>query len=311
VARAMVIEAGFSCMDGTRAAVRTHALLEEARRQAERCGHPHVLAMVAAIEGVAQAAEGDFRAGARRTEDALPLLRAYGTRWDVILAEYLPLMMLSLAGDLAQIEERVDLLEREARASDDRLMLANICNGYPALVRLLHDDVARARALSDETMRGWSQAGFHRQHYYYAFAQVNLDLYEGEVERAWARVRDVWWPLERSLLFRSQLVRISALNLRARAALATGRCEQVARDATRLEREGADWATGFAALLRACLAPTPQAFLRAGAMLEAAGVRMHAAVARRRAGADDPWWLEQGVANPAGFVRCFAPRESE
>jgi hypothetical protein len=34
---------------------------------------------------------------------------------------------------------------------------------------------------------------------------------------------------------------------------------------------------------------------------------MHAAVARRRAGLDDPWWREQGIANSDGFVRCFAP----
>ena len=310
VARAMILEAGFaSILEGASAGrqARRAELLVDARRLAERCGHPHALALIGAIEGIAQATAGEFRAGAGKIAAAVPALRAHGTRWEVMNAETLHLTYLALLGDIAALDDEVQALEREALASQDLHTLANLRTGYPALARLRHDDAAAARAAVDESMRGWSQQGFHRQHWFAVFARANLDLYERRGEEAWQRVAAAWRPLRRSLLMRSQFVRVGALNLRGRAALATGRRAEAERMAARLAREGVAWATAFASLLRAAIDREPRAFESAAALLDAAELRMHAAIARRRAGVDDPWWREQGIANPDGFVRCFAP----
>jgi serine/threonine protein kinase len=307
VARALTLEAGFSAMDGSRATVRTHALLAEARRVADRSGHPSALALIAAVEGVAHAIEGDFATGARELAAAIPLLRAHASRWDVMNAEYFWLMSKTLLGDLREVERHASLLADEARASDDLSLLVNLRTGYPPLAQLTLDDPESVRRAIDDAMRSWSQAGFHRQHWSALFARANCDLYEGHGERAWRALEAVRLPLFRSLLLRSQPVRIAALNLRARAAVATGRKRMALKCAARLSREGVGWADGFAALATACANPSPGGFERAAERLTAVGLRMHAATARRRASIDDPWWREQQVANPDGFVRCFAP----
>jgi hypothetical protein len=311
VARALILEAAFSCMAGSRARARTHALIAESQRLARRSGHPYALALIAAVEGVAHAMEGDFATGAREIDAALPLLRAHASRWDVLNAEYLLMMSLTLLGELREVERKAAELGEQARASDDLSLLVNVTTGYAPLARLANDDAASARSALDEAMGRWSQRGFHRQHWSALFARANLDLYQGHGERAWRALDEARLPLARSLLLRSQAVRIAALNLRARAALATGRTRRAIACARRLAGEGAEWASGFAALAIACASPSTAAFEHAGDRLAAAGLRLHAAVARRSAGVDDPWWREQRVENPDGFVRCFAPRGHE
>jgi hypothetical protein len=251
--------------------------------------------------------EGDFVAGAPRIEAAQPLLRAHASRWDVLNAEYLLLMVRTLLGDLRWVRDRVAALEYEAEWGDDLMLRVNLHTGYPPLARLAEDDPAGARDSVDEAMRNWSQRGFHRQHWSALFARSNCDLYEGRGELVWRNLEAAWPSLIRSLLLRSQAIRIAALNLRARAALATRRTEAALRDAGRLARENAGWATGFAALIRAGVSPSRDAFRHAAELLSGEGLRLHAAVARRRAGDDDPWWREQGVENPDALVRCFAP----
>jgi eukaryotic-like serine/threonine-protein kinase len=307
VARAVILEAGYSCMGGSHSLARTHALLDEGRALAERSAHPHALAMLAAVEGIAHSMEGDFQSGARRIELAVPLLRASASRWDTLNAEYLLLMSLSLLGELREVERRVAVLMEEAEATDDLSLLVNLTTGYPPLARLARDDSAGARRAAEESMARWSHRGFHRQHWSALFARANCDLYDGDGERVWRALAEARVPLWRSLLLHSQPVRIAALNLRARAALATGRIHAALRCAERLSKEGVGWAEGMSLLAHASVYPSSGAFLRAAATLEAAGLRLHAAVARRRAGTDDPYWREQAVANPDGFVRCFSP----
>jgi hypothetical protein len=307
VARALLLESVFSCMGGSRTRARTHEVLDDGRHLAERSGRADALALFAAAEGVALAMEGDFRAGAARIETARPLLRAHASRWNLLDAEYILLMVRTLLGELRQVRERVGELEAEAVAGDDLALRVNLHTGYPPIAQLALDDPRGARDAVDEVMRRWSQRGFHRQHWSALFARSNCDLYEGQGETVWRNLEAAWPSVRRSLLLRSQPVRVAALNLRARAALATGRTGAALRDAHALEREEVGWATGFAALIRAGASPSRDAFARAADLLSADGLALHAAVARRQAGIDDPWWREQAVANPDGFVRCFSP----
>lgn len=307
VARALCAEAGYSSMAGSAGRERTRLVLAEARRIAERCGHPHALALLHAVEGLSRFMLGELRRGTQDLGASRAALRAQGSRWDLLNAEHLHLMALGLTGELAQLAELSAPLVEEARASEDHYMLANVCAGHAALAPLARGDVARARALTDEAMRGWSQRGFHRQHWLEVIARVHYDLYQGAFAQAWERIVQVWRPLEKSRLLRTQFMRIVAFELRARAALATGRVEEAEREAAALVHENAAWADALSSLVRAQLYPERSAFLGAARLLADVGLRIHAAVARRRAGEDDPWWREQRVADPDAFVRCFAP----
>lgn len=308
VARALILEAAFSAiLDSRRARAQTDLLLTEGRRLAEKTAHPHALALIQAIEGIVQATRGQFHAGSQKIASAVPLLRASGTRWDVMHAEYLYLEHMALAGELRQLEQQIQALEREALAGQDRHTLANLRTGYVVLVRLLRDRPDETRVAVEEGMRGWSQQGFHRQHWFAVFALANIDLYQGRAADAHRRVAEAWKPLRRSLLLRSQLIRVGAINLRGRVALAVGDRRGAIEACEQLGREHVAWANGLSALLEAAIDPTPPAFLRAAELCEGADLRLHAAVARRRAGVVDPWWVEQGVVNPDGFVACFAP----
>jgi tetratricopeptide (TPR) repeat protein len=125
---------------------------------------------------------------------------------------------------------------------------------------------------------------------------LDVDLYVGEPERAAKRLEQAWPALKGTLsLFQSG--RIEILTYRARIALALAACgdghalKQAADAATRLEREGAEWASAFAVLIRAGIAQgrgrTAEALdllTKAQRRLSAADMRLYAAAAAYRRG---------------------------
>src|SRR5207245_2247961 len=139
-------------------------------------------------------------------------------------------------------------------------------------------------------------------------------------------------------LLRIQLLHLSMLDLRTRAALAAASTltpsshrdallGSVARDARGLERGGSSWARGLGALRRAgARAPRGRdqaargELLSAVALLEAADSGLHAAVARRRAGeleggttgqaligAADAWMAARGIVRAERIAALIAP----
>jgi hypothetical protein len=184
-------------------------------------------------------------------------------------------------------------------------------------------------------MDEWSQQGFHVQHMNRLFDEVQIDLYQGEGSAAWERVTAQWSALARSSLLRVQQVRIFLIHLRARTALAAAPASAepaplwraAERDARLLQRERITWAEALAQLVRAGVAMgrhdaggARQLLEDAVGRLDAAGLRLHAAAARRQLGERvagsqghrlveqaEAWMKGQNVRRPDRMTALLAP----
>jgi hypothetical protein len=202
-------------------------------------------------------------------------------------------------------------------------------------VRLADDQPERARREVRQVMDECSQQGFHVQHMNCLFDEAQIDLYQGEGRAAWERVTGEWPALARSHLLRVQQVRIFLIHLRARAALAAAPAaaepapllQAAEPDARLLRRERIAWAEALAQLVHAGVAMgrhdtqrARQLLQDAASRLEAAGLRLHAAAARRQLGEHlggseghrlveqaDAWMKGQSIRRPDRMTALLAP----
>src|SRR5207245_9217613 len=103
--------------------------------------------------------------------------------------------------------------------------------------------------------------GFNIQHYRSLVGLEQIELYTGDYEVAWKHIEGQVKPLEKSLLLRIQGLRIDAMQMRARLALASAIGKQTERQlqlaeklAERIERENMTYANPLAMLVRAGVA---------------------------------------------------------
>jgi len=205
------------------------------------------------------------------------------------------------------------------------------------VIWLAADDPDRARAEVIEALKVWPKEGFHLQHYSSMHALAQIELYTGDAEVAWKHVKGQWEALNKSMLLRLQILRVEALHLQARTALATAptssakkkaRLYRIAANiARRIAQEKMSWSDPFAALIRAAIANARSQGAQASALLseategfELAGMALYAAASRRRLGqtvggergadliADaDKWMTNQKIKNPTLMTRMLAP----
>jgi hypothetical protein len=200
----------------------------------------------------------------------------------------------------------------------------------------LNDDADEALRQVIEAMQKWTQKGFHRQHYNALLALAQIELYTGNGLVAWKQVSGQWPALSGSMILRVQIIRIEALHLKARCALAAaasstddarrliGEAEQLARQ---ISKEGMKWADPLAALLQAGIAylrddkQTAISLLsNACAGFDDAHMKLYAAVAKRRLGEitggvkgqllideADSWMREQKIKAPTRITQMLAP----
>ena len=164
---------------------------------------------------------------------------------------------------------------------------------------------------------------------------MHIDLYAGDPEPAWERVRRIWPLLERVMLLRVEEVQVYMNEIRARVAMALAARTQnnkpylaeVERVARLLASKHVPWCPAMANLLRAQLASLAGDHQRELELLTAAQVRFeesqivpYAMVSRLRRGvllggaegrahvvAAQSWAHTEHVANLDGFTRMLAP----
>jgi hypothetical protein len=203
------------------------------------------------------------------------------------------------------------------------------------LIWLAADDPDRARAEAIEALKAWPHEGFHLQHYSAMLALAQIELYTGDTEVVWRHLQGQWQALEDSLLLRIQVLRIEAMHLQARAALATSeagkdrlrRLKVAEKMATRIANEKAAWATPFASLVRAGIANrygdkerTAKLLSEAATMFKGQDMELYAAASRRRLGEmvggdhgyqllteTSAWMASQRIKNPDAMTRMLAP----
>jgi ATP/maltotriose-dependent transcriptional regulator MalT len=202
------------------------------------------------------------------------------------------------------------------------------------VIWLAADQPDKARAEVVEALKSWSQEGVHLQHYVSLHALVQIEIYTGDLEVARKHVEGEWQALENSQLFRTSGVALEAMQLRARANLASctvhrddSKLELVEKMARRMEKVKMSWSKPYATLLRAGVAEQRGDDDKATRMLsevvqmfERAEMRLYAAAARRRLGEKvggergqqliaeaDAWMTEQKIKKPDALAKMLAP----
>jgi hypothetical protein len=224
-------------------------------------------------------------------------------------------------GQFAALRPSLDEGLRLAEERGDRFGQVAFRSGYTVLVRLADGDLegARAQLAFSRTLYPPSLRLYHYAQALYA--QVTLALYGGDPRTAWRELRAGWPALGSTHTLRQAWLSVLFWDLRGRTALAAALAgeprrplvREVRRAAKKLDGHGG-WAAPLALLLRAGLARLDGDGTRAGALFEeaaraaaAADLGLHAAVARRRGGADDGWFTAQRIHDPDRFTQLFAP----
>jgi serine/threonine protein kinase len=337
IARALAVEAGHSSTRAHHSEQRTTKLLAASEALALRLGDQHALGIQKMVAGMAALLSGRWQAALELCDQAEAILRARcsGVSWEIGSAARFAADALWFMGMLREHARRVPLLLDEAQARGDLYGAINF-RTIPLGRKLLVDDRPDdARRQIHDAMAGWSHSGVHAQHYYELYSLGHVDLYQGHGAAAHARVLERWTALRRAQLFRVELIRLHATDLRARAALAAAEVgghrpsllRAARRDAQRVAAGRMPWCVPTARLLDAGAAAlagdrdrTATELRSAACGFDEAGMPMHAAAARLKLGlllggdegaallADARAWFDaQAVASPARLTAMLAP----
>jgi hypothetical protein len=278
---------------------------------------------------------GHWREAAELCERSAEVLRdqCTGATWELTVANRFMLTSLMFLGEITEVARRVPQLLSLA-LDQGNLFAATDLRTRLNPIWLANDDPDRARDEVIAAMMQWPREGFHLQHYTSLVALAQIELYTGDTEVAWKHMEGQLKPVERSMLLRTQGLRIDVMHLRARLALASANGAvrkqrlKIAKDcADRIAREEMPWSNPLANLSYAALAKqdgdTSQAAAYARQALngfEAADMALYAAAARRRLGEllsgeegrqlindSEAWMTKQQIKNSVAVSNLMAP----
>jgi serine/threonine protein kinase len=335
VARAMAFETVQTATAGGPAAERARELADQTEALAQRSGNPHAIGLAIWARGLSAYLIGDWRASAELCERAAEVLRdqCTGATWELTVANRFMLTSLMFLGELTEVARRVPQL-LNAALEQGNLFAATDLRTRLNPIWLAADEPDMARDEVIQAMMVWPREGFHLQHYMSLAALAQIELYTGDTEVAWKHIDGQLRPLDKSLLLRPQGLRIDALHLRARLALASAtgaerqerlRIAQTCAD--RIAREDMPWSNPLAQLIHAAIARQEGDASRAAALTKravegfvAAHMALYAATARRRLGEllrgdegqalvtqSTEWMSHQQIKNPTAVANLMAP----
>jgi hypothetical protein len=334
IARALAMEALLLLTAGHKGRARAIRVLDAARAIAEQAKDPLLEAIVRAGDAWGCFAIGDFAGAAAGAAETVPRLRAQvvsSVFW-VNNTRLFGLVAQRYASGHAEQLVRYQEYLRDAEARGDLYMatsLRRVCN----FLWLVIDRPDEARLDLERTTWTPPGLGFHLQHWYEMWARAEIALYEDRAAAELASLRPGFRALGGSLLLRVEVMRVMALWLRGRLAIAAhdespapGLLREAAQCARRLARVRADYARGAALGLQAAVqhargdAAAAAALLgRAAQAADAANAPLAAACARFQQGtllgdgghglvaAAAAWMREQGIVDPARLAAVSAP----
>jgi serine/threonine protein kinase/tetratricopeptide (TPR) repeat protein len=331
VARALAFEAAWTAARGGAAGVeRAAQITRRAEELAQKVGHPHAIALSVWARGVGAYLSGNWQQAAELCERAAEVLRdrCTGVTWELTIANRYKLSALLHMGELAEVSRRVPAL-LSAAIEQGNLFGAMDLRTRLNLIWLAADDPDKARAEVIEALKSWPHEGFHLQHYVALHALAQIEIYTGDFEVGWKHIEGQWQAMEDSMLLRIPAVRVEAMQLRARAALATsdeGKLRLAEKMARKIEKVEMSWSKPFATLIRAAVAHQRGEAVKTVTLLaetikssDDADMRLHAAAARRCLGQitggqkgqrliaeADAWMVEQKIKNPEAMARMLA-----
>ncbi len=336
VARGLAFEAAQSASRGGPAQIRSLKIAQQTEAIAQRVGHPHAIGLAIWARGIIAYVNGRWKSAADLCEQAADILRdqCTGVTWELSVAHRFLFSAMVYLGEIGEVSRRVPAL-LAAALEQGNVFTATDLRTRLNVIWLAADDPDRAREEAIEALKAWPHEGFHLQHYSAMLALAQIELYTGDTEVVWRHLQGQWQALEDSLLLRIQVLRIEAMHLQARAALATAnnskersrRLKIAERLAKRIAKENAAWAKPFGTLIRAGVASRRNDPENAATLLSEAAaafrnykMELYAAACRRRLGeilGDEhgrnliaettSWMTSQRIKNPDAMTRMLAP----
>ena len=335
VARGLAFEAAQSASRGGPTRNRSLQIAQQAETLAQQVGHPHAIGLSIWASGICAYLVGDWKTAAALCERATEILRdrCTGVTWEVSIAHRFMFSAMIYLGEIAEVSRRVPVM-LGAALEQGNVFAATDLRTRLNLIWLAADDPTRAREEAIEALKAWPHEGFHLQHYSAMLALAQIELYTGDTEVVWKHIHGQWPALEDSLLLRIQVLRIEAMHLQARAALATAKGKDQAhrlnvaeKMAKRIAREKMAWASPFVSLIRAGIANREGRQAEAESLLSTAvaafsgvDMKLYAAASKRRLGGAvsgergqeliqeaDAWMSSQKIKNPEAMTRMLAP----
>lgn len=256
LARALASHVMSSASRGFGARAYTARLAALATRISEQTDSTHARALTRLCIAMASYLEGRWRDAYETSLLADGDLRQHrtGAAWERATVGLVQLWSLAMLGSMQELGRCHRFLLADALERGDRYLMVSLRTGRLALRWLSAGQPEVLRREVSEAMSEWPSNATHLQHYYAMVAYVHADLYQGRAREALDKVMANWGRFRRALLFRIETVRIEALHLRARAALAAGDDRLALADSRRLSGERAPWAAPVAALVRAGIA---------------------------------------------------------
>jgi hypothetical protein len=337
IARGLALEASFLVSSGGRRRARRAAqALQVADRLARESHDPAAAGLVLLARGMAAFSAGRWSDACDLFDQSEAVFREHGVgaAFEINLARLYSLLALYYRGEIDAIGRRAALLYQEARERDDFLtvMLVGLVKLYGPLAA---DDPEGVRRGLAEIVEHCPEEGVALLRHNVRLWQLNLDLYLGDGAGALRRLGEPLAPMEHVLVSRSRHLRIPWQYKRGCCFLAAAEASRdrgslvrsARRCARRLRGERLSWADGLAGLLQAgvaaCrgdLAGAATILGDAAALFDAAGMSLHAAVARRRHGEclsgengrkliaqADAAMTGRGVRNPLRMTALYAP----
>jgi tetratricopeptide (TPR) repeat protein len=337
VARALAMSAAYTSSLGGRSGTLRLLLSGEARRLAERVGHPHAIGLATMAEGVAAWTEGRWRESLEKSREAERILRERCTdvSWEILTTQVYSVAALFLLGEVRTFCEVVPALVKEARQRGNLLSVTSLRIGYfTPFVHLAADAPERARQDLREAMEEWTK-GFDLPHLWARGSETDVALYAGDpiepepirsgrlLARALDRLMQPALILGRSARARRRLAAAAQLAGKERET----QIEGALLHARTMERERMPWGLALAQLvrggalhLRGDRPGALAAFQAAEQGFTACDMALHAHAARGRRGElqggtegqalvaeAEAWMRGQGIVRPDRILAVIAP----
>ncbi len=224
VTRALAIEGGFAAATGLSQKARSDEALRRAREAAAGLEDPYAEAIVAGCDGVACVMQFRFARSLDLLERAIKVLvdKCPGTHWEIatlrhfwFIAQFSACRFAPLL--VAQEAALAEALDRGDKYAAVMLRVATANRSW-----LVSGDPARARREVEAGLREWPSKPFQFVHYFALASELYIDLYEGDVARAYERWRTTRAEVRRSMVLELEGVRLEYAALVARVLLAKG-----------------------------------------------------------------------------------------
>jgi serine/threonine protein kinase/tetratricopeptide (TPR) repeat protein len=297
VMRAASIQFAHLASQGGRIGKAERAAYAIAMRLSQKLGDPTAEAYFLTCRGLAmfhrgrwkEARETLYSRAAQTSNDTRALNRTFGV------------YSLFFLGRVREQARRATQLLADAERRGDSYTVVNVRAAPLVDACLAADDPDAARRHIRIALATWTQNGFHVQHWKAMLWEAQIELYEGDGPRAYARLERDRRAFKRSLLGHAQFVREMTRFVRGCAAVAASldapestrraRLDEAQAIAKHLERQGMIWIAPLASLVHAAVAnaegdaaTAATALRKAAERADAADMALYACSARHQLG---------------------------